>query len=84
LERALGEDMLLSSVGWANSYYMGSEPYTDEWGISWRSQNYETPYGTGYYTEISGHPLAEDAAIDNYQVPDPNRPELYLEADHHL
>jgi hypothetical protein len=25
LERALGEDMLLTSVGWANSYYMADE-----------------------------------------------------------
>jgi uroporphyrinogen decarboxylase len=81
LERAIGEDMLLTSVGWANSYYMGNEPYTDEWGVSWRSQPYETPYGTGYYTEISGHPLAEDAAIETYRAPDPNRPELYSEAE---
>jgi len=81
LERALGEDMLLSSVGWANSYYLGSEPYTDEWGISWHSQDYETPYGNGYYTEISEHPLAEDSAIETYHAPDPNRPELYAEAE---
>ncbi|MEI7990357.1 MAG: uroporphyrinogen decarboxylase family protein [Chloroflexota bacterium] len=81
LERALGEDMLLSSVGWANSYYLGSEPYTDEWGISWHSQDYETPYGKGYYTEISEHPLAEDSAIETYHAPDPNRPELYAEAE---
>ena len=32
LERALGEDMLLTSVGWANSYYQEGEMYTDEWG----------------------------------------------------
>ncbi|MFM8321854.1 MAG: hypothetical protein ACKOC5_13155, partial [Chloroflexota bacterium] len=36
LERALGEDLLLTSVGWANSYYQGDEPYVDEWGVGWR------------------------------------------------
>ena len=38
LERALGEDMLLTSVGWANSYYQEANTYIDEWGISWKSQ----------------------------------------------
>ena len=37
LERALGEDLLLTSVGWANCYYQSKEPYTDEWGVGWRS-----------------------------------------------
>ena len=35
LERLLGEDMLLTSVGWANNYYQTFEPgaeYTDDWG----------------------------------------------------
>src|SRR5512139_831454 len=45
LERALGEDMLLTSVGWANSYYQTGDTYTDEWGISWKAMPYETPYG---------------------------------------
>lgn len=77
LERSLGEDMLLTSVGWANSYYMDTKPYTDEWGISWSIQPYETPYGIGHYTEISSHPLADETAMRSYQPPDPNRPELY-------
>ncbi len=38
LERSLGEDMLLTSVGWANSYYMDSKPYVDEWGVGWKIQ----------------------------------------------
>lgn len=80
LERALGEDMLLTSVGWANSYYQDERPYTDEWGVGWEIQPYETPFGVGHYTEIVGHPLAEDAALDNYEAPDPNRPELYRAA----
>jgi len=81
LERALGQDMLLTSVGWANSYYQQSGEYTDEWGVGWKSAPYETSYGTGTYTEICGHPLAQDQAIQSYQAPNPNRPELYLEAE---
>jgi uroporphyrinogen decarboxylase len=87
LERALDEDMLLTSVGWANSYYAtetyseDGETYTDEWGITWKNVAYETRFGKGYYTEMVGHPLADDQAIDAYQAPDPNRPELYVEAE---
>lgn len=85
LERLLDQDVLLTSVGWANSYY--SQPckpgqgYTDEWGIGWRAAEYQTKFGKGVYTEITGHPLADDAAIDSYQAPDPTRPELYKEAE---
>ncbi len=77
LERVLGEDMLLTSVGWANSYYLDDKPYIDEWGIGWDIQPYQTPFGTGHYTEIVSHPFAEDDAISSYQPPDPTRPELY-------
>jgi uroporphyrinogen decarboxylase len=80
LETALDEDMLLTSVGWANSYYLSSEPYTDEWGVTWRAQPYTTPYGVGHYTEMTGHPLADKQAVASYTGPDPNRPELYDEA----
>jgi uroporphyrinogen decarboxylase len=80
LEMALGEDMLLTSVGWANSYYGRDEPYRDEWGVDWRSVQYETRFGKGRYTEIVGHPLADDSAVWSYSPPDPTRPELYAEA----
>jgi len=80
LERALGEDMLLTSVGWANSYYQAGDTYTDEWGVRWKSAPYDTPYGTGHYTEIAEHPLAGDGAISPYRPPDPHRPELYRDA----
>lgn len=84
LERALDEDMLLTSVGWVNGYYQAgyqdAETYLDEWGVTWRTVAYETPYGTGRYTEPYGHPLAEERALETYQSPDPNRPELYAEA----
>jgi uroporphyrinogen decarboxylase len=81
LERALGEDLLLTSVGWANSYYMDDKPYVDEWGIGWSIHPYETPFGAGHYTEITSHPLAGDESIGGYQPPDPNRPELYADAE---
>ena len=81
LERALGEDMLLTSVGWANSYYMDDKAYVDEWGIGWAVQPYETPFGRGHYTEIAQHPLASDSAISSYSPPDPYRPELYRDAE---
>jgi len=77
LERALGEDLLLTSVGWANSYYQAGESYTDEWGITWKSVPYTTPFGIGHYTEIADHPLKDDRAIAGYKGPDPNRAELY-------
>ena len=87
LERTLDQDMLLSSVGWANSYYaidtysQDGETYTDEWGITWRNVPYQTRFGAGHYTEMVGHPLADDRAIESYRAPDPNRPELYAEAE---
>ena len=80
LEQALGEDMLLTSVGWANSYYQEAGTYTDEWGIGWKQCEYTTRYGKGSYTEISSHPLAQDEALESYRPPDPNRPELYEDA----
>lgn len=80
LERALGEDMLLTSVGWANSYYQPGANYMDEWGVGWRAIPYETPYGTGHYTEMVHHPLAEAGALSRYAPPDPDRLELYEDA----
>ncbi len=87
LERALDEDLLLTSVGWANSYYAneqysdGGASYTDEWGVGWKNIEYQTRFGTGFYTEMSHHPLAADDALASYRPPDPNRPELYVEAE---
>jgi len=83
LERALDQDMLLTSVGWANSYYQSFEPgaeYTDEWGVGWRVQEYATQFGTGIYTEMASHPLAQDDALDQYAPPDPTRESLYRDA----
>jgi len=80
LERVLGEDMLLTSVGWANSYYQDDKAYTDSWNVGWDVQPYETPFGTGHYTEIVSHPLSDKNAIKDYQAPDPSREEEYQAA----
>ena len=87
LERALGQDLLLTSVGWANSYYAnetyasGRDSYTDEWGVAWKNVPYETRFGPGFYTDVVGHPLADGHALASYRPPDPRRPELYDEAE---
>jgi uroporphyrinogen-III decarboxylase len=85
LERALDQDMLLTSVGWVNGYYQDGyqnvDSYQDEWGVTWKTVEYETRYGRGKYTEPFGHPLADDRALGSYTAPDPNRPELYAEAE---
>ncbi len=81
LERAVDEDMLLTSVGWANSYYLAGETYTDEWGVTWKPFRYDTRFGPGHYTEMIARPLADSARLSTYQAPDPGRPELYAEAD---
>jgi uroporphyrinogen decarboxylase len=87
LERALDEDMLLTSIGWVNGYYQDGyqnvDNYQDEWGVTWKTVEYATPFGKGKYTEPFGHPLspqADDTVLETYHSPDPNRPELYTEA----
>jgi len=85
LERMLDQDMLLTSVGWVNGYYQDGyqnvDSYQDEWGVTWKTIEYETRYGKGKYTEPSGPPLADDRILESYTAPDPNRPELYVEAE---
>ena len=83
LEIALDQDVLITSVGWANSYYGPGAQYTDEWGVGWRSVACTTPYGVAHYTEPQVHPLAgaDAGAVKRYQPPDPTRPELYAEAE---
>jgi len=80
LERALGQDLLLTSVGWANSYYQSDQDYVDEWGVGWKVCYYDTPFGQRCYTEIATHPLADKDALTRYRPPDPNRSELYRDA----
>ncbi len=49
LERFLDEDMLLTSVGWVNGYYQDGyqalDSYRDEWGVTWKTSQYETRFG---------------------------------------
>ncbi len=78
LELATGQDALQCSVGWVTNYYLDTKPYTDEWGVEWATKNYVTPWGTGFFTEMKGHPLANAEALATYQAPDPNRPDLYV------
>jgi uroporphyrinogen decarboxylase len=80
LKRAIHEDMLLTAVGWLTSYYQQGDEYTDEWGIGWKSTQYQTKFGTGRYTDVVSNPLTDVQSIDKYACPDPNRPELYTEA----
>src|SRR5665811_520151 len=78
LEIRLGNDILLTGQGWANSYYKSlDEGYCDEWNINWRIVDYKTAHGSGKYTEISSHPLANDEAIDSYIPPDPTIEDRY-------
>ena len=81
LERFVGQDILVTSVGWANCYYQQDTDYTDEWGIGWKIVQYQTRFGPGIYTETVKHPLAQDSAIEKYKAPDPKRPQLYTEAE---
>ena len=80
LEMAFDQDILITSVGWANSYYGQGDEYVDEWGVGWRSVAYTTPYGVGHYTEPRVHPLADAEALAALPAPDPGRPELYADA----
>ena len=70
LELKIGNDLLLTGQGFANSYYQSLENnYTDEWGIEWKIVKYKTKLGEGRYTEISTHPLSSDNAINSYIPP---------------
>lgn len=80
LERAVGCDMLITSVGWADNYYQAERDYVDEWGIGWHPSPYQTRFGPGHYTEITSHPLADDKAVGSYRPPDPLRSGLYESA----
>jgi len=79
LELELGNDILLTAQGFANSYYKNLDgDYKDEWGIGWKIVEYKTKYGIGKYTEISENPLSEDNAIITYTPPDPSVEKRYI------
>ena len=48
LELKLGNDILLTAQGFANSYYQRLDrDYTDEWGVHWKIVEYKTKMGLG-------------------------------------
>ena len=65
--------MLLTSVGWVNGYYQDGyqnvDSYQDEWGVVWKTIEYETRFGKGKYTEPFGPPLADERALESYSRP---------------
>jgi len=71
LDRILGVDILQTAVGVAANYYLNYEEYTDNWGITWKRIYYNTKNGKGSYTEMVGHPLADNSSINSYIPPDP-------------
>jgi len=80
LEFLTNQDMLLSWVGWKDETkitYTPGEEFYDKWGVLRKATEYSTPFGKGIYTELVGHPLADESKITSYKCPDPNLPELY-------
>ena len=78
LEILTGQDALQAGVGWFTNYYLKDQPYTDNWGVQWKIDPYETLFGQGTYTNIKAGPLYGDAPdISRYHAPDPNAPGLY-------
>jgi uroporphyrinogen decarboxylase len=85
LEFLTDQDMLLSWVGWTDEtkiIYIPGEEFIDKWGVLRRAAEYNTPFGKGIYTELVGHPLADESKISSYKPPDPLKPELYTGVDH--
>ena len=78
LEMLTGQDALQAGVGWFTNYYLDNKPYVDNWGIQWKIDPYQTPFGEGIYTNIKKGPLTGDEPdLSNYRAPDPNAPGLY-------
>lgn len=62
----LGNDMVKIASGLENSFYYKDTPeYVCPYGITWRNVKNET----GHFTEIVKHPLADEEAIESYQMP---------------
>ncbi|MCE5248670.1 hypothetical protein LLG96_00470 [bacterium] len=71
----MNHDILTASHGIGSSYYAREEEeYTCEWGIRWRWVS--LPNG-GRYTEMVGHPLADESRLTSYSCPDPKKPARY-------
>jgi len=74
----IGSDMLVYATGISTGFYLKEEgEYVCPWGCGWKY--FEN--GSGRYTEIVNHPLADDPSgtkLRAYRTPDPDAPELYL------
>jgi uroporphyrinogen decarboxylase len=84
LEFLTDQDMLLAWIGWVDETkitYTPGDMFYDKWGVLRRVIGYETPYGTGTYNELVGHPLADISKLPSYKLPDPLLPELYTGVD---
>ena len=82
LEVMTNQDALQTGVGWFTNYYLDDKPYTDNWGVQWKIDPYDTPFGQGEYTNIKTGPLYGDAPDMNHlHVPDPNAKGLYDHVD---
>ena len=68
LEILTGQDALQAGGGWVTNYYLKPENYTDEWGVEWKIDPYETPFGTGHYTNI-----ARNRCVTTTTLPWPTR-----------
>jgi len=77
LEKVTQQDALQAGIGWFTNYYHDTKPYTDEWGVSWKTDKYSTPFGEGIYTNILEAPLGDEKKLNGYAAPDPTRPDLY-------
>jgi uroporphyrinogen decarboxylase len=73
----MGNDLVKTTVGVENSYYMDeAEEYTCPFGIKWRKVFNET----GRHTEIAGGALYDDPdgeKLRSWDIPDPDNPALY-------
>lgn len=82
LEVLTGQDALQAGIGWFTNYYLKEEPYTDEWNVQWKVDEYHTSLGTGFYTNIAKNPLKDnDKAALNFKAPNPSRIALYAHLD---
>lgn len=73
----MGNDLIKTTVGIENSYYMhNTREYTCPFGVRWRNVSNTT----GAYTEIVGGALYNDddgEKLRAYEIPDPDAPSLY-------
>lgn len=79
LQLYLENDLLITTIGPAASYYKSDEDYyEDEWGIGWRKVDYDK----GSYTEPHHHPLASLEDPEEIIIPDFSEDSRYEEARH--